>query len=382
MLRAIFIRSEVGFAALRQEWSDLLDRSASRSVFLTWEWLYASWRSVTPDLPLYIIAVRDGAERLLGLGPFCIVRTAKPIPMRTLVFLGTECVCSEYLDIVADPGLVHEVVGCIWAAIRQEMHAWDCIRFTDLLENALVREHLVPLARDCDFLVLEDKGQICPYFVFGNGRKGFWEALSPNQRSNLRRRARKFLELGTTFEVVDSMDRLPDALGMLFELHAKRWSERNQRGVLADEAIRRFHGEVVSLLGPKEQVRIYTLRMNGKVVASLYALEYKNHLFYYQSGFDPEPPAPRLKESQYAPGFVLMGRVLEDAAERGLAEFDFLRGAETYKFRWTDTYRVTRSVTLVPRQRWNAVLQIGIEQTAATIKRGLKSVLRGEREAF
>jgi CelD/BcsL family acetyltransferase involved in cellulose biosynthesis len=379
-LRSEHIRTEAGFAALRREWNDLLDRSPSRSVFLTWEWLHAWWQCVGRERPLLVIAVRDGRGQLVGVGPFCVARTGCLNPLRTVVFLGTEQVCSEYLDIVADPGLIPEVVECIWAALRQEMHAWDCLRFTDLLENAVVRQRLVPLARQGDFLVLEGKGHICPYFPLGAGRKGFWSALGPNQRANLRRRTRSFVELGATHEVTDSMDRLPEALATLFDLHAKRWAEGRQRSTFDGERIHRFHREVVESLGLKGRVRIHTLRLNGKVVASLYALEYKKHVFYYQSGFDPALPDSQMKENHYTPGFVLMGRVLEDAAGRGLEEFDFLRGPETYKSRWTDACRVTRSVTIAPQQHWNAVLQIGIERAVATVKKGLKTLLRREKE--
>ena len=48
-----------------------------------------------------------------------------------------------------------------------------------------------------------------------------------------------------------------------------------------------------------------------------------------------------MKPSDYSPGLVLIGRALEEAVERGGSEFDFLRGDEPYKRRWTGLRRRT-----------------------------------------
>jgi len=79
-------------------------------------------------------------------------------------------------------------------------------------------------------------------------------------------------------------------------------------------------------------LRLYFLRVQGKDVATLYAFKYNNKLFHYQSGRDP-------KWSKEGVGGILINLVIEDAINKGYAEFDFLRGMEDYKTRLTDKKR-------------------------------------------
>ena len=44
-MRIVELREEAALANLRTEWDALLALSASRTIFLTWEWLSAWWRA-------------------------------------------------------------------------------------------------------------------------------------------------------------------------------------------------------------------------------------------------------------------------------------------------------------------------------------------------
>jgi hypothetical protein len=61
-------------------------------------------------------------------------------------------------------------------------------------------------------------------------------------------------------------------------------------------------------------------------------------MYYYQAGFDP-------KYEEWSVGLVVMGKCIEDAISRELSEFDFLRGDEPYKKRWTKLHRDTKHIT-------------------------------------
>ena len=55
-------------------------------------------------------------------------------------------------------------------------------------------------------------------------------------------------------------------------------------------------------------------------------------MYYYHTGFT-------LEHRKLSPGFVLLGHIMQDAFERDINEFDFLRGDEEYKYRWTESKR-------------------------------------------
>ena len=61
--------------------------------------------------------------------------------------------------------------------------------------------------------------------------------------------------------------------------------------------------------------------------AGYFCFNYKNKILVYNSGFDPQ-------FSEYSPGWVLLGYLLRWANENQIAEFDFMRGNEEYKYRF------------------------------------------------
>src|SRR5438034_4882857 len=52
------IQNAAGFQELRGEWGELLQASASNSLFLTWEWLYPWWKHLSGDRTLSIVTMR------------------------------------------------------------------------------------------------------------------------------------------------------------------------------------------------------------------------------------------------------------------------------------------------------------------------------------
>ena len=56
------IEDPAAFAGLREEWSDLLEASASNCLFLTWEWLYTWWEHLGGGRRLCLLTVRRGGQ--------------------------------------------------------------------------------------------------------------------------------------------------------------------------------------------------------------------------------------------------------------------------------------------------------------------------------
>lgn len=113
----------------------------------------------------------------------------------------------------------------------------------------------------------------------------------------------------------------------LFSLHAKRWNVRGQEGVLADPRIQAFHHEVAARLAQRGELALYGLVLEGEVAAVFYGFARRNQHTYYLSGFEP-------RHSRLSPGNLVLSHALSEAQRAGASEFDFLRGAEAYKYRW------------------------------------------------
>jgi CelD/BcsL family acetyltransferase involved in cellulose biosynthesis len=92
-------------------------------------------------------------------------------------------------------------------------------------------------------------------------------------------------------------------------------------------------------------LRLYGLRLNGRLIASLYTLFEHDTACCYLQGFAPD-------YAHYSPGTHLLGVVIADATRDGKLRIDFLRGREPYKNHWgaceVPTFRVQTHRTLRP----------------------------------
>jgi CelD/BcsL family acetyltransferase involved in cellulose biosynthesis len=253
------------------------------------------------------------------------------------------------------------------------------MRLSDLLPTSFVSRVLLRHKSASRLLRREQHGQVCPYLPLAETRDGFRRSLGSSMRVNLRRKIQRLEEGGVRFGWLETPQDLTPALETFYALHEMRWRTRNQTGNFLDPRVRLFHQDVVANMGPLGRVRLYFLWHGERAVASLYALQYKGTLFCYQTGFDPTPPDASIRITKYSPGLVVIGRSMEDAIERSLREFDFLRGPEGYKFEWTSAVRMTQTVTLARRNAPVGALYLLGQWLESTLKAPIRRLLGRDR---
>jgi hypothetical protein len=87
-----------------------------------------------------------------------------------------------------------------------------------------------------------------------------------------------------------------------------------------------------------------SLTLDGEHIGSFYGFDFNKTLSYYLLGVKRNP-AKRVKT-----GTALLGLCIEEAIGRGCGEFDFLRGDEEYKYRWTADNRRNPRFTFFQRK--------------------------------
>jgi CelD/BcsL family acetyltransferase involved in cellulose biosynthesis len=80
-------------------------------------------------------------------------------------------------------------------------------------------------------------------------------------------------------------------------------------------------------LAARDMLRLFVLRLGGRIVALLLALRNRSTLYSYLPAFDPA-------YKKYGFGHVLHEHALRYAHENGYGFWNFLRGEEQYKFNW------------------------------------------------
>jgi CelD/BcsL family acetyltransferase involved in cellulose biosynthesis len=183
-----------------------------------------------------------------------------------------------------------------------------------------------------------ERGFVCPAFAV---KGSFAEHLSRIRRRETYGRRVRWLarQPGFRIDVATTPGEAGAAMEDFLRLHRLRWAEEGGSYGIPPGPVEEFHREVGPLLAARGWLRLYRLSVQGTAIAAVYGLEIGRRFYYYQSGYDPA-------WSSRSPGVVLVGRTVEDAYARGLADYDFLRGTEPYKLDWAADRRETCTLRL------------------------------------
>lgn len=297
--------------ALRPEWSDLCDRCPWATPFQRPEWLLP-WARHFGGEATEAITLRDDA--LAGLLPLYFLRHGSE---RVVELLGLGL--SDYLDVVLDPARAPGGAQRLVEQLLRRGEIWNTLSFDALrLGSPLLQVTFPPGWR-------EDIAPRMPTLVLP------LEQLESRQsrrlRASLRQSHRRAaLAGGARFEQVRGTAVTP-ALEALFLLHQRRWNQRGQPGLFASEAVRAFVREVAREFEAAGKLRLYTLRVGGRLAAVDLGFRDGERAFACASGFD-------LAFGRLRPGLLLTEHSLLAAREEGARTFDFLRGQEPHKLLW------------------------------------------------
>ena len=307
---------------LRDEWTELAERT--RNVFATWEFSSLWWRHFASDGRALTFACRAADGRLVAVLPL-YVWAERPIKIVRFIAHGPG---DQLGPICAD-----EDRAAVARALRTALADADL--------QLLVGEQLPGDADWSGLLggkVLRTTGN--PLLRFdGASWEDFVASKSSNFREQVRRRERK---LGRAhelrFRLADDPRRLDADLTTLFALHAARWQEADSSFGGSNEP---FHREFATCAFRRGWLRLWLLEVDGVPRAAWYGLRFGGVEAYYQAGRDPE-------WDRFSVGFVLLTHSVREAMRDGMDEYRFLRGGETYKYRFANVDGTLETIA-VPR---------------------------------
>lgn len=328
---------------IRSEWHSLFGRCHVTTPFQSPDWLLP-WMQVFLPEQLMCIELRS-ADGLVGLAPLLIYRRDSD---RVLAFAGGGV--SDYLDVLADPEFELEGASALLQAILEAQEDWGVLDLTDLPEHS-------PLLKSSLLKGEVKEHDTCSVLRLPNSENDLLHVFSKRQRANLRNaRSRLQRAGGGTIESA-TPENVREFLDDLFTLHANRWSERGEPGVLNDDRTRAFHVSAAPSLVDQGLLHLSRLRLKDCTLAVIYSLMGQQTAYCYLQGFNPE-------FSHISPGTQLMFSEIKDAVSGGMRNFDLLRGQEAYKQHWRAENKPTYRIQLLHGQV-SRLLQSAAESMAA-----------------
>jgi CelD/BcsL family acetyltransferase involved in cellulose biosynthesis len=306
-------------------WDRLLSQSATNVPFLKYGylmqwWLYRGGGEWPQEAQLFILSGWDGSD-LKGIAPLFSV---KENGQDNLYLLGSIEI-SDYLDFIAHPDDLEGFISSLLAFINDSADLSNSLlTLVNIPDNSPTNSLLQSLGPKFGWTVKIENAHHAPAISLAGDWDTYLAGIDKKQRHEIRRKLRKADESAEVkWYFVNDPLTLDAEINAFFDL------------MVLDEAKKKF---LTSQM--RDQMRaiilwafeaglfqLSFLTIEGVKAASYLCFDYNENILVYNSGFD-------FRFSQYSPGWVLLGYLIQDAIQNRKKCFDFMRGGEDYKYRF------------------------------------------------
>jgi CelD/BcsL family acetyltransferase involved in cellulose biosynthesis len=311
------------------EWRALAQRVEGSSYFQTPDWVLAWWEERGRP-PTVVGLWRDASGNLEAVA--CLSKLREPLrrglPGTVPVVTNSGSGRPFSADRCGWPVLPHRAAEVRdWATT----HRWRGSLLLRHLDRRSAAECVPQGAR----LVITTR---CP--VLESTGDGWVRPVSKNLAKNVLRFRRRLEGMGVSFAWTPPEEMTPDAIDLLFALHA---SSRSLRGgsSFTPELHAAFHRRLVAAARPGCGPAMAIASHEGHPIAISYGFVWRDTYYEYQGGWD-------ISYANLRVGKVLSGETIRLAELQGLRTIDYLRGTESYKYSW-GAADVVDETWLVPR---------------------------------
>jgi len=300
------------------EWDLLLERSLCNRAFSSSKWFIGACRADSALSPHLLIARRAGS--IVGVLPLALNRDE-----RILQFPSGLC---DYNDVVVARGDEDVAVGLLLYAMSGG-HGYDRAMLEHIREdsNCAGAMAVIGNGREVTGSGLRERAF---YIPLGLGYEEYVKARSPQLRKSLVKALRRASDNNISVQELRTASFAPADLPNLFlELHLKRFAGRTQFELPLRQS---FVRDVFPAQFAEGRLKAFALFDRDKIIGIDLCMLGACSLCSWSGGFLPEAAC-------WSPGALLTLAEIREAVAVGLAEYDFLRGSESYKQRWASHSR-------------------------------------------
>ena len=305
-----YVVEQADLDAIQEPWRALLAMSAADCVFCTPEWMRVCRDELNRGDALHLLTVRRDSE-LVAVAPMALRGD-------TLIFWGDPNVC-DYSDIVVARG--HEAP--VYAALAAHVDAlpWRAMRLHGLRADSPALDGLTAAFGARGWRVERLPEDVAPRMDIPSDWEAYVESLSRKDRHELRRKLRRLTSAG----VVALSANGGDLSGDLRDLFQMMEISRTDKAEFLTTERRSFFQSMTAAMQRAGWLRLFFMTLDGRRVSAALCFDYGGCYNLYNSGYDPAL-------AHLSVGLLVKALCVKDAIEKGRTRFDFLRGAEPYKY--------------------------------------------------
>ncbi len=291
-------------------WKEIQDNSPASSIFSSPEWSKVWWQQFGSGAKLWLGAVRYQG-RAIGITPL-LVRD------NVASFIGSSDVC-DYLDFIIEPGNEETFFRLLLEnLVRENIFQLD---LAPLRPDSTVITRLTNMAQEQGWHVACSNEDVTVELDLPAIWDEYLQVLTGKQRHELKRKLRRLNEEGE-LNYRTSTDANKQDVDIFLELF--RNSRQDKAAFLTPE-IESFFRAAADTVAEQGLLRLNILELNTSPVAATMCFDYKDTVYLYNSGYDPD-------YGWLSVGLISKALCIKESIERGRRRFDFLKGGEAYKY--------------------------------------------------
>ena len=345
------ITTKKQFLEMKNYWDQTLNKSLENNIFLTWEKMAPSVDNLANNSSLKILCATENNE-LVGIAPFRITRKHLPGLLGYGILEPLTSGETDYTGIIVTQQgdqCLHEFLEYLFT-----QKDWDFMYLPDLPQAS---RSLAIVNNSTGIPKLEiEEGIICPFIEIPNSKEKLLSDLKPKFRKKLEKSQKKLEAEQGKVELKQyvEMGSIEQAMKIFFDLYEKRWSSKGEIGRFSNKKAYDVTFQTAKYFAQKNWLKLYFLTVNNRPIAAELNLEYERKMYCHLKAFDTD-------YSKYRVGSLLTLKVLEDCITNGIVEYDFMQGAEAYKFDWTEKFRRNINIKLVNKKVTSNLIDVGLK---------------------
>jgi CelD/BcsL family acetyltransferase involved in cellulose biosynthesis len=298
------------FESIYDTWKKLYEDSTTAPIFASPEWSKIWWQQFGSEAKLYLGSFKQGS-RVTGIAPL-------QIKGNIATFIGSVDVC-DYLDFVVAPGSADAFFG----ELLDNLRAAGVLRLelSPLRPESVVRTSLMNIAPKYNWKTAYSQEDVTVELDLPSSWEEYLQLLSGKQRHELNRKLRRLNEEGDLVHrtATDASQSDIDTFLRLFR------DSRQDKAAFLTPQMESFFRSIGRAMAEQNLLRLNVMELNNKAVAATMCFDYKDTVYLYNSGYEPD-------YGWLSVGVISKALCIKAAIERHKKRFDFLKGDEAYKY--------------------------------------------------
>jgi CelD/BcsL family acetyltransferase involved in cellulose biosynthesis len=337
------ISTPEAFRTLKREWNELLQQSENTAVCLTHEWVFSWWQCFAGNSTLHIVAIRDGAGRLIALAPMAVsVSPYRGVSIKKISFMANGH--SPCADFIVHREHQQEGLAALFSCLSRYT-SWQLVELQALSGGSQTLSFMRESAKRAGLPAGLQESIETPFIPISSSWDEFLGSKSAKFRKVLRNKINRAEKAGDITVERRPVRRGDDVtLNDMARVSNRSWKKQIGTDLETSPKSRLFLRAIADQFGQAGATEVWFLKKNGQPIAFEFHVTYNQVVHPIRADYDES-------FRHISPGSVLEYRILKTLFdEHKVREYNSCGHTYEYLLRWSDETRKHYTLELFGRE--------------------------------